>query len=45
MINRSKKTIAILLSVLTISSMTYNTIFYKQVYAAERNNESTYCLY
>ena len=41
MIKRSKKTIAILLSVLTISSVTYNTIFYKQVYAAESSNEST----
>ena len=38
MINRSKKTIAILLSLLTISSVTYNAAFYKPVYAAESSN-------
>ena len=38
MINRSKKIIAILLSILTISSITYNPAFYKPVYAAENSN-------
>lgn len=41
MIKRSKKTIAILLSLLTISSVTGNTLLYKPVYAAESSDKSS----